>query len=421
MDTELDNQVDLAGRSPRGARRYGLLALLLVLVLMGLFAAGYLPRHRRQAELVTEASESASRSRRVNVVAVLRSSTDAATTLPGNIQAIEETPIYARADGYVRRRLVDIGDRVRPGQLLAEIQTPELDQEIRQARAAIEQSRAAALQARAAVAQAQANFKLADANLKRWRPLVAKGVLSQGEGDQKQADFDAQQANVRASEAAVSAADSNVQAGEANLQRLVEMKSFSKVTAPFAGVITSRNIDVGTLISSGSGTTNRQLFNLARIDRLRIYVNVPQTFASSVHAGQQADVALQELPGKVFRGTVTRTANALDPSTHTLLTEVQVPNEARQLLPGMYAQVKFTVTRVAPPLLIPGDALIVKPEGRYALVVDEAGAVRYRKVTLGRDYGTTVELTSGLSGAEHVIMNPTDDLKEGEVVNATLR
>jgi RND family efflux transporter MFP subunit len=421
MHTELENQVDIAGRSPRSARRFGLLGLLFVLVLMGLFAAGYLPRHRRQAELVAEASESASRSRRVNVVAVRRSSSDAETTLPGNIQAIEETPIYARADGYVRRRLVDIGDRVQPGQLLAEIETPELDQQIRQARAANEQSRAAALQARAALAQAQANFKLADANLKRWRPLVAKGVLSQQEGDQKQSDFDAQQANVRAGEAAVAAADSNVQAGEANLQRLLELKSFSKVAAPFAGVITSRNIDVGTLISSGSGTTTRQLFNLARIDRLRIYINVPQTFAPSVRVGQQADVVLQELAGKVFRGTVTRTANALDPSTHTLLTEVQVPNQARQLFPGMYAQVKFTVARVAPPLLIPGDALIVKPDGSYALVVDEAGAVHYRKVTLGRDYGTAVELTSGLNGAEHVIVNPTDDLKEGEVVSATLR
>jgi len=421
MDTDLENQVDLAGRSPRGARRYGVLGLLVVLVLLGLFAAGYLPRHRRQADLIAEASDSASQRRRVNAVVVRRSSTDAATTLPGNIQAIEETPIYARADGYVRRRLVDIGDHVRPGQLLAEIETPELDQQIRQARAAIEQSRAAALQARAAVAQAQANFKLADANLKRWRPLVAKGVLSQGEGDQKQSDFDAREANVRASEAAVAAADSNIQAGEANLQRLVELKSFARVTAPFAGVITARNIDVGTLISSGSGTTSRQLFNLARIDRLRIYVNVPQTFASSVQAGQQADVALQELAGKVFRGTVTRTANALDPSTHTLLTEVQVPNQSRQLLPGMYAQVKFTVVRVSPPLLIPGDALVVKPDGRYALVVDESGAVHYRKVTLGRDYGTTVELTSGLNGAEHVIVNPTDDLKEGEVVSATLR
>ena len=389
--------------------------------LIGLFAAGYMPRRKRQAGLAAEAHESAATNRHVNVVAVGRSALTSETTLPGSIQAIDETPIYARADGYLTRRLVDIGDRVRAGQLLAEIESPELDQQIRQARAAIDESQASALKARANVAQAQANLKLADVSLRRWSALVAKGVLSKQEGDQKQSDYDAQVANVGASEAAVTAADSAVRASQANLERLLELKAFCHVTALFSGVITARNVDVGALITAGSATTARQLFNLAQIDRLRIFVNVPQSFAPSVHVGQTAEVTIQELPGKASRGAVTRTADSLDQASHTLLTEVQVANPSHRLLPGMYAQVRFVLARPAPPLMIPSDALIVHRDGSYALTVGEDGAVHYRKVTLGRDYGASIEIASGLTGGERIIVNPTDDLKEGQTVDATLR
>ncbi|MGE5647267.1 MAG: efflux RND transporter periplasmic adaptor subunit [Acidobacteriota bacterium] len=421
MVTETGNRVEPTRPGPRRTRRYGLLGFAAVLVLICVFAAGYMPRRRRQHELVAEANGDAARSRRVNVAAVRRSAPSSDTVLPGNIDAIGEIPIYARADGYLKRRLVDIGDRVNAGQLLAEIETPELDQQIRQARAAIEQSRAAALRARAALGQAEANLRLADVSLKRWRPLVDKGVLAQQEGDQKQADFDAQQANVRAGEAAVQAAESDVQAAEANLQRLQELKGFSRVTAPFAGIITARNVDNGTLITSGGGANAKPMFNLAQIDRLRIYVNVPQAYAPMVRPGEPAGVMLQELPGKVFRGEVTRTANSLDERTRTLLTEVQVPNARHELLPGMYAQVRLAATRAEPPLVIPADSLMVKSDGSYVVTVPETGAAHYTKVTLGRDYGPIVEVLSGLSGEERVIVNPTDDIKEGEVVTATLR
>jgi RND family efflux transporter MFP subunit len=421
MHTDLDSYEPVVTQAPRTTRRFGLLGLVLVFILIGLFAAGYLPRRKRQAELAAGASEAAARNRHVNVVAVHRSALTADTTLPGSIQAIDETPIYARADGYLTRRLVDIGDRVRAGQLLAEIESPELDQQIRQARAAIDESQASVLRARANLAQAQANLKLADLSLKRWSVLVAKGVLSKQEGDQKQSDYDAQVANVRAAEAAITAADSAVRSSQANLQRLLELKGFCHVTAPFAGVITARNVDVGALITSGSSTSARQLFNLAQIDRLRIFVNVPQSFAPSVHVGETAEVAIQELPGKVSHGAVTRTANSLDQASHTLLTEVQVANPLHQLLPGMYAQVSFVLARPTPPLMIPSDALIVHRDGSYALTVGEDSAVHYHKVTLGRDYGASVEIASGLSGGEYIIVSPTDDLKEGQTVDATLR
>ncbi len=421
MRTDLDSSSEAMTPARPRTRHYGLVGLLLVIALAALFIAGYLPRRNRMAALAAEARVDAASRRIVHVVAVRRSSATTDTTLPGNIQAMDETPIYARADGYIRRRIADIGDRVNAGALLAEIEMPELDQQIRQARAAIQQSQAAALRARATQAQAEANLKLAEVSLKRWQPLVSKGVLPQQEGDQKQADFDAQQANVRAAAATVAAADSDVQASEANLQRLVELKGFSRVTAPFAGVITARNVDTGTLISAGASTTTRQLFNLAQIDRLRIYINVPQAFASAVRVGQSADVSVQERQGRVFKGSVTRTANSLDERTRTLLTEVQVANGSRQLLPGMYAQVKLVLSRVAPPLLIPADTLLVRADGNYVVVVPENGAIRYRKVSLGRDYGRDVEINAGLSGDERLIENPTDDLKDGDVVSVGTR
>ncbi len=421
MRTDLEQRFDTERRAPRRTRRAGLLGLLLVGILIAAFAIGYMPRRKRQAELNAESNAAAARSRSVHVVAVSRASASSETSLPGAIQAVDETPVYARADGYMKRRLVDIGDRVGAGQLLAEIETPELDQQIRQARASIGQSRAAALRARASLGQAQANLKLASVTLERWKTLVGRGVLSRQEGDERQAEFEARQADVRAAEAAVTASDSDVEASAANLQRLLELQGFRRVVAPFAGVITARNVDTGTLISSGGGSNTRPLFELSQIDRLRIFINVPQQFAAAVRPGQAADVRLQELAGRTFRGTVTRTASSLDERSHTLLTEVQVPNPQRQLLPGMYAQVSLKVARAAPPLMVPADTLLVHSDGSYVLTVTGSGAVGRRKVTLGRDFGATVEITSGLNGDERLIVNPTDDLKDGDTVSASQR
>jgi RND family efflux transporter MFP subunit len=398
--------------------RLGLLGLAAVLVLMALFAKGYLPRVHRQAELVAAVRELSSARPRVSVAAVRPSPATSEMVLPGDIQAIDETPVYARADGYLRRRLVDIGDRVSAAQLLAEIETPELDQQIRQARATLDQLRAALLQARASLAQARANLQLAEVTLKRWKALVQQGVLSAQVGDEKQSAYEARQADVSAGEANVKAAEANIQAGEANLQRLLELKAFQRVSAPFAGVITARNVDTGTLISAGSSTSNRPLYRLAQIATLRIWVDVPQTFVPSIQPGQAAQVMVQEFPGRTFPGKVVRTANALDEKAHTLRTEVQVDNRDSALLPGMYSQVRFVLARAHPLWRVPAEALVIRPDGVYVAAVRGDATVHYQKLTLGRDYGTEVEVPTGLRGDERVVLNPADDLQEGMAVEA---
>jgi RND family efflux transporter MFP subunit len=398
--------------------RLGLLSLAGVLILMALFARGYLPRVEKQRELFAAVRASSNARPRVSVAAVRRSPVSTDLVLPGDIQAIDETPIYARADGYLRRRLVDIGDRVEAGQLLAEIETPELDQQIRQARASLEQLRAALLQARANLTQARANLQLAEITLKRWKSLVEQGVLSAQAGDEKQSAYDARLADVGAGEANIKAAEANIQAGEANLQRLLELKSFQKVTAPFSGVITTRNVDTGVLITAGSGSNNPPMFRLAQIGTLRIYVNAPQTYVSSIHPGQAAQVLVQEFPRRSFAGKVVRTANALDEKSHTLLTEVQVANSDYALLPGMYSQVRFALARASPSWRVPGEALVIRPDGVYVALVRNDRTLHYQKVTLGRDYGTEVEVPTGLRGDERVVLNPADDLAEGMVVEA---
>jgi RND family efflux transporter MFP subunit len=249
---------------------------------------------------------------------------------------------------------------------------------------------------------------------------VDRGVLSRQDGDQKQTDLEARTADVKAYEAAVRVAEADLQAGEANLQRLIEMQRFRRVTAPFPGVITERNVDTGSLIAAGGGN-NRPMFNLARIDRLRIWVSVPQTYVPSLRAGQKATITLAEFPGRVFTGLVTRTADSLDEKTHTLLTEVQVGNEDRKLLPGMYVQVQFVLSRVQPPLLTAAEAISIRPDGVHIFTVDPAHKVRDHKVQVGRDYGNAVEIVSGLQPGDPVIVNPADDLREGETVETAVK
>ncbi len=415
MHTEIERKPEIGGRerAPRRTRRYGLLGFVAALALLVLFAAGYVPRMHRRTAIAAEANALETMRPRVTVAQVRSSAEKAETVLPGNIQAIDETPIYARGEGYLKRRLVDIGDRVQAGHLLAEIETPELDQQIQQARAAIEQRNAALERARAAVVQSKANLQLSSITAKRWKTLVEQGVLSPQEGDQKQSDLEARTADVKAAEAAVGAAEADVRAATADLQRLMELKGFRRVAAPFAGVITERNVDTGTLISAGTG---KPMFNLAKIDRLRIYVNVPQTFVPSIRRGQGADVLVQEFPGRAFRGTVTRTADSLDDKSHTLLTEVQVDNRDLVLLPGMYAQVKFSLPRPTAALLAPAEALVIRNDGMHVLAVN-GNTIDDRRVIVGRDFGTEVEILAGLQRDATLVINPPDDLRGGVAVD----
>jgi RND family efflux transporter MFP subunit len=345
----------------------------------------------------------------VTVSTVQESSSKAELVLPGNIQAMTEAPILARADGYVKRRYVDIGDRVRAGQLVAEIEAPEIGQQVQQAKAALQQSQSALEQARANYRQGKTNEELARVTAQRWGNLLTKGVVSRQENDTYQAQYQAQVANSQALEKAIAAAQSNVAAAEANLARLTELEGYQQVRAPFAGVITVRNVDVGALITSGTTL----LFRVAQTNPVRTYINVPQADAPSVHVGQQADLLIPDQPGKHYTGTVTRTSNSLDPASRTLLVEVQVKNPDGTLLPGTYCQVDLNMKRAQPPVLIPGDTLVIRGDGPQVAVVQPDQTVHFQKLVLGRDYGDRIEVISGVEKGQSVIANPSDAVREG--------
>lgn len=396
--------------------RYIGAVLLAVLLLIAAFAFGLIPRLSRQRELLAASDHERERVPVVDTVTVKRSSRTAELMLPGNVEALLEAPIYARADGYLRKLYVDIGDRVRAGQALGEIETPELDQQLHQARASVEQSKAALKQTEAAVSQARANLVLAKVTLERWKQLVAAGVMARQDGDEKQAAYDARQADLEAALANVAAAQSNINANEANVRRLGEMKAFDQVTAPFDGIITVRNTTSGTLISAGTSSPSRELLREAQIDIVRIWVSAPQANSAAIQWNQAADVSVQELPGAVFHGTVARTANALDEASRTMRVEVRVQNPDHKLLPGMYAQVKFAVARSNAPPLIPGDTLVIRSTGTQVALVGPDHKVHFQKIEVGRDYGQEIEVLSGLSEGQTIIVNPADEIREGVVV-----
>jgi RND family efflux transporter MFP subunit len=401
---------------PPSRRGLWLLALVLAVLIVIAFLKGYIPHQRNEATLAAEAGAASKEVPTVTVAGAERSAATGSLVLPGNIEAVTEAPVLARANGYIQKRYADIGDRVKSGQLLAEIEAPELDQQVNQARASLDQTRAALEQATANLQQGQAQEQLAKVTAERWKNLVAKGVVSRQENDTYQSQFVAAQANVSALEKAVASARSNINAAQANLSRLTQLQGYKSVYAPFAGVITVRNVDVGALVNEG----NTLLFRMAQTDRLRTYVNVPQSDAGSVHVGQIAHLAILDLAGHQFAGAVTRTANALDPATRTLLTEVQVANSGGLLLPGMYAQVDLTTPRKNPPLLIPGDTLVVRSDGPQVAVVGADHVVHFQRLQLGRDFGDKIEVLSGLETGQQVVVNPGDTVQEGAKVNPQL-
>ena len=397
-----------ARRGPSTTSLIVFAVVAIVLIVAGFFV-GYIPRQRREEVLAAEARENTASLPLVNFNKAVRSASKSSLVLPGNIQAVTEAPIVARATGYLRKRNVDIGDRVQAGQVVAEIEAPELDQQILQAHAAIEQARSNVQQTEAALQQGKANESLARANAARYDNLFKRGVVSKQENDTYQAQYAAQQANVQALEKATNAARSNVSAVEANLARLNQLKTYQTVRAPFTGVITVRNVDTGALVNEG----NTLLFRIAQTGSLRTYLNLPQSEADDVKVGQAATVTIADLPGRQFKGTVTRTANALDPATRTLLTEVQIPNQAGLLMPGMFAQVDLAVVRKNPPLLIPGDTLIVRSDGTQVARLAEDDTVHFTRIQVGRDYGDRIEVLAGLEEGARLVINPSDAVREG--------
>ena len=308
-------------------------------------------------------------------------------TFPANVQAYIETPIYARTNGYIKRWLADIGARVAPGQLLAEIETPELDQQLRQAEAA--------------QAQAQANLDLARITATRYQNLLKVDGVSQQEVDQANGTLAADEANLKAA--------------LANVGQLRDLQSFEKVEAPFAGTITARYIDIGTLVASG---TNTVLFRLAETSVLRVYVNVPETYSPDVATGAGVDLEVPEVVGRKFAGKVVRTAGAIDPVSRTLLAEVHVPNPKDELVPGEFGEITFHFRSSRPALIIPSSALLFRAQGTQVALVEGEGKVHIQDVRLGRDLGNSVEVVAGLQPDDSVIENPSDSISEGTAVAA---
>ncbi|MEH1913073.1 efflux RND transporter periplasmic adaptor subunit [Nostoc sp.] len=398
-----------------------------------LLAIGILPRLGQKSELqaaVKEASTLAS----VNVITPRRATGATKVELPGSVVAQNQTTIYARSTGYLRRWYADIGDHVRAGQLLAEIDSPDTDQQVLQAKAELVQAQANVSQTRANLAKSISDLKQARANLliarqswERWQVLVKQGAVPQQDADTKYATYQANLASVEAAQntinsdsANINAAQANAYASQANFQRNTVLQSYKKVTAPFAGVITARNVNTGVLISAGNGntsntsnTSNSSLYTIAAYDNLKVNVSVPQSLSQSLQTGQTAQITVRELPQRVFTGKVVRTSNAIDPTTRTLLTQLEVHNSDATLRPGMYANVRFAINRANPPFVVPDSALVVNAGGTQVATVTKDHTVHYQKVAVGRDYGTEVEITSGLTGNESLIATPTVDETEG--------
>jgi RND family efflux transporter MFP subunit len=309
--------------------------------------------------------------------------------MPSTLQAYVESPIYARTNGYLKKWYRDIGTRVRQGELLADIDTPEVDQQLSQARADLSTS--------------QANENLSKITATRYEELIKTDGVSKQEVDNAAGDYAAKKATVLSA--------------EANVRRLEELKSFEHVYAPFSGVITRRNIDIGNLINAGNGGAAQELFYLAQTDPIRAYVSVPEAYAPAIRAGLGAYLELGQYPGQQFDGKVVRTADAIDLASRTLNTEVDVPNKTGLLLPGGYAQVHLLVKVTDQRLQVPVNALLFRSEGLRAVVIDADHRTHLRALTIGRDYGTSLEVLQGLSASDWIVLNPADSLDEGVVVN----
>ncbi len=387
LDANRKTQESGSPTAPAKSRKSIALITAALLGLGAVSAVAITPRLERRAALETMKSR-AEAGPRVSTVSARFAPKEIVLTLPGSTQAIQETTLYARASGFLGTRKVDIGDRVEAGQLLALIDSPELDQELERAVVRLDEARA--------------NVTLAQNTLKRIETLIKTHAVSEQE-------FDDQKVRVNSAEAAV-------KAGEADIRRLQALQSYEKVVAPFAGTITARNVDKGALVTSGSGSTVTSLFSIADASGLRVFVDVPQNAAQGIAENVEADVFVRELPKNAFKAKVVRTAKSLDPSTRTLRTELYLSNPDGTLLPGMYVQVKLTVVRENPGILIPARTLVLRKDGPRVVVVTPDKKAELRPVKLGRDFGPEIEVTQGLEGQELLIENPTDDLENGQLV-----
>ena len=395
MKVEPQNQVErpkLAERKienhPQGspARRWWIVVLALLIV-AAIVVSGILPRIHARANLDKETAEMAIPT--VSVVHPKRGAPTQELVLPANVQAYIDAPIYARTNGYLKHWSADIGAHVKAGQLLADIETPEVDQQLRQSRADL--------------ATAEANLNLSKITATRYADLLKTDSVSKQDADNAAGDYEAKQATV--------------QSAQANVRRLEELQAFEKIYAPFEGVITARNTDIGALIDSGSsGGARTELFHIAQPDKLRVYVSVPEAYSQAAKLGLTADLVLSEFPGRRFPGTLVRTAEAIDQTTRTLLVEIRVNNPTGTLLSGAYAEVHLKLPTATSAFILPVNALLFRSEGLRVAAVTDGRHAELKPVTLGHDFGSEVEVVAGLAGDESIIVNPPDSIVSGEEV-----
>lgn len=376
------------------------IGVIAVLVLGGGFLFGWLPRRHAQRALAAETQTTEAARLRVEVIAPKLASSDRALLLPGNVQALEETTLYARATGYVRKWNADIGDKVKEGAVLAEIDTPELDQQLDEAKAQL-------ARAEASIVQAKANHSFSKQTLERAQNMAQQGVASTQELDQRRTEAQVADANVTVAMAAVDAQ-------RANVRRLQQTKAFAHVIAPFAGTVTQRTVERGALVTAGTGNP---LYKVAATDPVRVFIQVPQDVAPTVRPDLSAQVTVREFAGRAFEGKVARAAGALDPTTRTMTTEVRVPNPKNELLGGMYAQVALTLPTPHRVYELPATAVLNDMHGLRVAVVTPENTLHLVKVVVERDTGPTVQIATGLDGTERVVKLASADLTEGRPVD----
>ena len=384
MSKDLENSESTQHPPRRGKRLLWFLLVPALLVTSAFIGTKARQKTSQQLNLTTKSLEVQT----VNVIHPQRGEASSDLALPGMIQAFSQSPIYARVDGYVRTWYVDIGAHVTKGQLLAEIDAPEVDQQLNQARAMLK--------------QAETSLALANITAPRYQELIKTNSVSQQEVDQNNQNLAAQNANVQAAAAAVS--------------RLEQMQGFEKIVAPFDGVITLRKTDFGDLVNAGNAGVGRELFRISQNNIVRVFVTVPEEFSKQVMSGTKASMELTELPNRRFSASVTRTTDAIDPNSRTLTVELDVPNPSGQLLPGAYANVHFQLPLNVVPLVLPSSTILFQAAGPQVGVVNSQNQVELRNVTLGHDFGDTIEIMSGVRQKDAVIANPPDSLTNGSRV-----
>lgn len=423
--------------------RTALIVVILVAVVAILLAVGFLPKMKEKSLTAKRVEEIKGESRSVKTATVKPASDEESATLPGNIGAMQYASIYSRVDGYLKKRVVDLGDTVKSGQVIAEIETPTIDEELSQSLADLAEAKAQLESARSSLKEAQAQAIAAEAQVKRvvsdqefagvtasrWEKMAQAGAVSLQSRDEKNRALLAQNAALESQKAQKAAADESVvaagsrinvaqatvQAKQAAVNKLRAQQSFKYVRAPFDGVITIRNVDPGALISAGSQSQNQELYQMAKLDVLRIYVDAPQKISKYLAPGGKAEVFVSAFPGKTFIGEISNVSGALNPQTRTRQTEIKIDNYNHLLIPGMYAQVKLTVHRSDKWLRVPSTAVIPKGDD-LEVVLLKNGKAQFQKVVLGRDFGDELEIKAGLNEGDIVIVNPPDDLFDGDPV-----